>query len=238
MKLKKALKNAFTPPTPQGRDRFIKSLSYPKLSYFEFILSQICYIRKRIWVFSAALLMMSIGAVCVVSRDKMYAIWIVSAFVPFLALLTASELSRSDMFGMSEIESGCRFSLPQLTVVRMIILGVTNLTVLPIISIILGSSSPFGIVRTALYILTPYIIVNGISLVILNKVSGSDGIYFSAAAAVGVSLAGALSFRKIAVDMHLINTVYLSLCVIGSIIITVQLKKIMIGRDNCNGIKN
>lgn len=238
MKVKKALRNAFAPPEPQSRDRFIKSIRYPKLSYFEFILSQICYIRKRIWIFSMALLLISLGAVCVIPQNKMYAVWIVSALVPFLALLTATEISRSDIFGMSEIESGCRFSLPQLTGARMIILGACSFTIIPIIAVVLGFSSPLGIIKAALYILTPFITVNGISLVILNKVNGSDGIYISAAAAVGVSLAGALSFSRIVIDARLINTICVALCVVGMIVITAQIKKIMTGKDKYYGIKN
>lgn len=238
MKVKKELRNAFTPPKPQGKDKFLKAIHYPKMSYFEFILSQICYIRKRIWIFSIVLLLISIGAVCVIPQDQMYAVWIVSAVIPFLALLTATEISRSDLFGMSEIESGCRFSLPQLTGARMIILGACDFTVIPIVAVILSTFSPLGIIKTALYILTPFIIVNGISLAILNKVNGSDGILLSAAATVGVSLAGVLSFSRIAFDERLINTICAALCFAGLIVIAVQIKKIMIGKDNCYGIKN
>jgi len=238
MKVKKVLRNAFTPPKPQSRHKFLKTIRYPKMSYFEFILSQICYIRKRIWIFSIVLLLIALGAVCFIPQDQMYSVWIVSAFIPFLALLTATEISRSDIFGMSEIEAGCRFSLPQLTGARMIILGACDFTIIPIISVILGVSSPFGIIKTALYILTPFITVNGISLAILNKISGSDGIFISAAAAVGVSLAGVLSFSKIVLDVRWINTVCVALCVVGLIVIAVQIKKIMTGKDNCYGIKN
>lgn len=238
MKVKKELRNAFTPPRPQNRDGFLKTIRYPKISYFEFILSQICYIRKRIWIFSIVLMLISLGAVCVIPQDQKYAVWIVSAFIPFMALLTAAEISRSDIFGMSEIESGCRFSLPQLTGARMIILGACDLTVIPIIAVILSAFSPLGIIKTALYILTPFIIVNGISLAILNKVNGSDGIFLSAAATVGVSLAGVLSFNRITFDEHLINTVCAAFCVAGFIVIAVQIKKIMTGKDNCYGIKN
>lgn len=168
----------------------------------------------------------------------MYSVWIVSAVIPFLALLTATEISRSDIFGMSEIEAGCRFSLPQLTGARMIILGACDFTVIPIVAVILGVSSPLGIIKTALYIITPFITVNGISLVILNKVNSSDGIYISAAATVGVSLAGVLSFGRIVIDARLINTICAALCVVGLIVIAVQIKIIMTGKDNCYGIKN
>ncbi len=238
MRVKKLLRNAFVPPKAQGRDKFLKSIPYPKMSYFEFILSQICYIRKRIWVFSAVLLLIALGAACVIPKDQMYAVWIVSAFIPFWALLTATEISRSDIFGMSEIEAGCRFSMPQLTGARMIILGVCDLTVIPIIAVILGVSSPFGIIKTALYILTPFITVNGIALAILNKVKGFDGIYISAAATAGVSLLGVLQFSRFAFDERLKNVIYVALCIAGLIVIATQNKKIMMRKDNCYGIKN
>ncbi len=232
MKVKKALKNAFTPPKPQGKDKFIKNINYPKMSYLGFILSQICYIRKRIWIFSLALLLITLGAVCVIPQDQKYAVWIVSAFIPFLALLTATEISRSNIFGMSEIEAGCRFSLPQLTGARMIILGACDLTVIPIIAVILGVSSPLGIIKTALYIFTPFFTVNGISLAILNRVKGFDGVYFSAAAAVGVSLAGVLPFERIIVDERLKNAICAALCAAGVIVIAVQIKRILVTSKN------
>ncbi len=237
MKVKKALRNAFTPPKPQSKDNFIKTIRYPRMSYFEFILLQICYIRKRIWIFSIVLLLISLGTVYFIPQNKIYAVWTVSAFIPFLALLTATEISRSDIFGMSEIESGCRFSMPQLSGARMIILGACDFTVIPIIAVILGFSSPLGIIKTALYILIPFITVNGISLAILNKANGSDGIYISVAATVGVSLVGVLPFSRIDFDERLINTICAALCIVGLIVIAVQVKKIMAGKDNCYGIK-
>ncbi len=102
----------------------------------------------------------------------------------------------------------------------------------------LGIYSPQGVVKTALYILTPYITVDGISLIILNKLGGSDGVYLSATAAIGVSLSGAFSFSKIIFDMRLINVVCVILCVVGVIVSAVQIKKIIIGKEDFNGIKN
>ena len=238
MKIKKMLRRAFTPPEPQNKDKFLKSLCCPRMSYFEFILSQICYIRKRVWIFSMLLLLISLGAVCVIPRGEIYAVWIISAFVPFLALLTAAEISRSNLFGISEIEAACRFSLPQLTGARMIILGICNFAVISVIVISFDLFSPLGIMKAALYILTPYITVNGISLAILNRISGPDGVYVSAAAAVGVSLAGVFSLNRLVIDLRLINNVRGALCIIGAIVTALQMKKMMTGKDNLYGIKN
>lgn len=238
MKIKKTLQSAFTPPEPRNKDEFIGSMRCPKLSYSEFILSQICYIRRRVWLFSAAVLLAVISAVYVIPQNQMYIVWIISTLIPFLALMTAMEISRSDIFGMAEIEAGCRYSLPQLAGARMIILGVGNFTVISAISVILGFFSPFGIIKAALYTLTPYITVNGISLVVLDKVTGLERIYINVAATLGVSLAGIFILNRVHFDTRFVNALYSVLCVGGMIVSAVQIRKIMNGKGDLYGIKN
>lgn len=237
MKIKKALIETFTPPEPQKKNEFLNSLHYPKLSYSGFILSQISYIRKRVWLFSAAVLLAIIGAVCLIHQDEIYVVWIISALIPFLALLTTMEISRSDIFGMSEIEIGCRFSLPQLAGARMIILGTCNFTIIAIITVILGVYSPLSILKSALYVLTPYITVNGLSLFILNRVHGAEGVYISLAAALGVSLAGVVTFVRMS-DTDFLNTLCTALCAGGTVMIIIQVKKIINRKDFEYGINN
>ena len=111
--IKKEIAKAFSPPKPKGRDSFLAGLTYPRLTYPEFILSQVCYIRKRVWLASAAVLLSAVGTVGVLPESGMTVVWVISAVIPFWAVLTAAEISRSNIFGMSEIEAGCRFALPQ-----------------------------------------------------------------------------------------------------------------------------
>ena len=238
MKIKKALRSAFKPPEPRNKDKFIGSMCYPKLSYSEFILSQICYIRKRVWLFSAAVLLAVIGAVYIIPQNEMYIVWIISTLIPFLALMTAMEISRSDIFGMTEIEAGCRYSLPQLVGARMIILGVCNFAVISAVAVILGFFSPFGIIKAALYILTPYITVNGIALVVLDKVAGSERVYINVAATLVISLAGIFILDGVHFDTHFVNALCSVLCVGGMIVSAVQIRKIMSGKDERYGINN
>lgn len=238
MKIEKALRSAFTPPEPRNKGKFIDSMRYPKLSYSEFILSQICYIRKRVWLFSAAVLLLAIGAVYIIPQNEIYIVWVVSALIPFLALMTATEISRSDIFGMSELEAGCRYSLPQLIGARMIILGVSHFAVISAIVVVFGFFSPLGIMKAALYILTPYITVNGISLLVLDKVTGVEGVYISVAATIGVSLAGVFIFGRVPFDMRFVNALCTVLCAGGVVMIVIQIEKIMSGRDERYGIKN
>lgn len=236
--IKKEIGKAFTPPEPKSRDSFLAAIPYPKLTYPEFILSQIGYIRKRVWFVSAVILLAAVGTVCILPESGMMLVWIISALIPFLAVLTAAEISRSDIFGMSEIEEGCRFALPQVMGARMIILGICNFAVIAAATAVLGIFSPFGIAKSALYILTPYVSVNGISLAIFGRVRGQDGIYLSAAAALAVSLAGLIFSGREIFDERSTNAFMAAVCAAGVVLMTVQIKKLMIGKDNYYGIKD
>lgn len=238
MNLKKEIYKACEPPQPKGRDGFLAAIPYPKLIYPEFVLSQICYIRKRVWFVSVIILLTGIGTVCIIPARSMTLVWIISALIPLLAVLTAAEISRSDIFGMSEIEAGCRFALPQVIGARMIILGICNFVVIAAVTVISGVFSPFGIAMSALYILTPYVSVNGISLAIFGRVKGQDGVYLSTAAALGVSLAGVIIFGKEFYDERPANFFMAAVCAAGVVLMTVQSKKILIGKDIYYGIKD
>ena len=122
--LKKELAEAFTPPESKGRDSFLAAIPYPKLTYPEFVL--------------VIILLAGSGTVCIIPESGMMLVWIISALIPLLAVLTAAEISRSDIFGMSEIESGCRFALPQVMGARMIILGICNFAVIAAATAVLG----------------------------------------------------------------------------------------------------
>lgn len=236
--LKKEIEKACTPPKPKRKDSFLAALSYPKLTYPEFIISQINYIRKRIWFVSAMIFLMIIGMVCVFPEDDMALVWTISALIPFLAVLTAAELSRSDIFGMSELEAGCRFSLPQIVGARTLILGICNFSVIAAISAILGVFSPMSIEKSALYIFTPFVSVNGIALSILNRVKGQDGVYLSAVAALIVSLSGVIFFGKEMCNERTINTFMSAVCAAGTVLTTIQIKKLLFRKDTEYGIKH
>lgn len=238
MNIKKEIYKACEPPEPKDRDGFLKSLPYPKLTYPEFVLSQIGYIRKRMWAVSAFILLAGIFTACIIPYGETSLLWVLSSLTPLLAVLTAAEISRSDIFGMSEIEAECRFALPQVMGARMIILGICNFVVISAAAVILGIFSPFGIAKSALYILTPYVSVNGISLAIFGRVRGQDGVYLSAAAALAVSLAGVIFSGKDFYGKMSASFFMTAVCAAGAILMIVQSKKILTGKDNYYGIKD
>lgn len=226
IKLKRELREAFALPKPKGRDAFLAAIPYPKLSYSEFVFSQIGYIRKKIWIISGIILLGAIGTVCVIPESGVMLVWITSAFVPFLAMATAAEIHRSNIFGMSEIEAGCRFALPRIVGARMLITGIYNFVVIASVTIIAGIFSPFGIVRSALYILTPYVSVCGISLVIFDRAERENGAYLSAAVALGVSIVGVLGCERGFYGERLADVSMITVCAAGIFLAAYQMKKI------------
>lgn len=238
MNVKREIGEAFTPPKPKFRGSFLKNLSYPKLTYPEFILSQICYIRKRIWLISSFVLLIAIGIVCIIPERNMTIVWGMSAIMPFLALMTASEISRSDMFGMCEIETSCRFSLRQVVGARMMILFICNFVLIACIAVISGIFSPFSIAKSALYMVAPYITVNGISLAVFNNIKGEDGMYFSAAISLIVSLMGIIAFWKNFYAGMYSETCMVGICIISAALMIAQIKKYRTERTVYYGVKN
>lgn len=240
MNLKKEIYEASEPPAPNGRDDFLKALPYPKITYPEFIFSQIGYIRKRMWAISAAVLLAGLAAVSIASDGSVPVLWVISSLAPFLAVFTAAEISRSSVFGMSEIEAGCRFSLPQLAGARMLILGVCNFAVISVGAIISGIFSPFGIAMSALYILSPYVCVCGASLAVFRKTRGQDGVYISGGIALAVSVFGMVFFpeNRQQSSVCFANLSGFLLCAAGTVLTVVQIKKILVGKDIYFGTEN
>lgn len=196
-KLKKALKTGFEAPSPTGKELFLKQLHYPKITYQEFLFEQLRYIRKRIWI--ASVLIVLLGWMITLRLPVFQywntdgiKIWSISATLPFLAMITITEIYRSAAYSMAELEESCRFSLPQIVMARMSILGVVNSIVLILLLIFINRVSAYSLLQTILYVMVPYLVVCTICLGLLNRTHGSDGIYACAAAAGLVSVSSIL----------------------------------------------
>lgn len=196
-KLKKELKAAFRVPLPRGKEQFLQQLRYPKITYREFLLAQLSYIRKRIWMASALIILLG-WMTAFHSPMSHYSItgglnmWSVSAALPFLAMITITEIYRSSAYRMVELEASCRFSLPQIVIARISILGVISSVVLIMLLVFIHRVSTYSLLQTMLYMIIPYLVVCAACLFLLNRTRGSDGIYACAVAAGLVSVASIL----------------------------------------------
>ncbi|MBS7525962.1 hypothetical protein KHM83_04625 [Fusibacter paucivorans] len=186
-KLKMGLQSAFEAPIPKRKAQFLKTLRYPKISYLSFLGYQFAYIRKRVWLLSAFILLMgwtvSFSAAFQNFHMEASRVWTVSAILPFLTLLTVTEIFRSAFDCMAELETSCRFNLSQIVMARISILGTGNFIVLSLLLILINRSSHFGILRLTFYLLVPYLITCSLCLLILNRSSTRESMYGCAAAA-------------------------------------------------------
>lgn len=183
-KWKGALWDAFEPPEPKRKEAFLRSMPQPGISNLSFVISQMGYIRKHVWVISAAVFGTAFVGACVLGRDVM---WVISALLPFAAESLVSEYNRSQVYLMSELEMAARFSLKSVVLARMEILGVTHLALLLFLLPTCAWFHTASLFQTGLYLLVPYLLTADAGLWALRKIRGTESVYACMGIAVSIS---------------------------------------------------
>ena len=100
IKMKKTILKVLQAPMPDGRTKanFLRTLPRPQISTWQFLLRQAAFLRKRTLFLSLLLLVPASAGFHYLNPNT---IWMISAFIPFLALLAVTESTRSAMYGMS-----------------------------------------------------------------------------------------------------------------------------------------
>lgn len=185
-KLRNELIKAFDAPTPARKKEFLKTIEQPSISMGQFIKTQLFFIRKRVWGISALALLPAIwGSVCADNN----VLWVVSAFLPIIALLFVTESFKSTFYGMEELETATRFSRRCLLLSRLFILGVFDFFLLCCLIPLCRNGTAFSLFQTGIYLFAPYISTTGISLWIVRHFRGKEAIYGCSAGAATVSVA-------------------------------------------------
>lgn len=184
-KLKQAFQTIYQPPKPARKYAFLNSIETSQLSVPQFLLSQIGYIRPWGWMLSIAVF---VTAMLVMWNQQAKAIWMVSAFMPFVALSTVVELNRSAHYKMEELELAARFSLKAVMLARMSILGLGNMILLAALSPFVVQWGHLTMVETGFYILCPYCLTTFLSLMIIRRWRRSENIYACAGMSAAISV--------------------------------------------------
>lgn len=205
-KLKREIQAFFAAPPPVQKEEFLKTLNFPKITYRRFLISQLCYIRKRVWTVSIMILLIGWAAAYlsvpyIQWNSDANKIWIISSILPFLAMFSVTEIYRSTAYRMVELEVSCRYCLSQVVMARITLLGGGNFIILILLWTILHQVTSFSLVQIIVYLMVPYLIVCSVCLLILNHVRGQEGIY-GCAAAVCLCCTGNLIFSNIAQFMY------------------------------------
>ena len=199
--LKEALKEAFEAPAPTRKQEFLQGVPPQRVSVFSFMLSQAGYIRKRMLGLSLFLFVLSLTGAYLLELDILL---IISAFMPFIALSAVTENARSMAYGMDELEMSSRFSLRNVVLARMGIMGALHLILLCLLMPLAYAHSIFSVVQVGVYMLIPYLITDVVSLWIVRRIRGKEGLYSCVGVAVCVSSMYSI-FR-----MQLINILFMN----------------------------
>ncbi len=199
-KLKLALKQSFTPPASQNREKFANSISYPQATFNEVFLSQIRFIRKRVWVMFALCVCSAFFYINTVPI-KSDIISVVSAILPLFVLCTTSEFFKSCSYNMEEMELACKYNLAKITLMRLGILGAASFVML-VLFICFANNNNFGVFRNAMYLTVPYLFSSYVSLLIVSKYHAKETTYVVAGVCGSVSFFMFLSNTSYAMIYH------------------------------------
>lgn len=198
-KLKQALKEAYRIPDPVRKAAFLKQHRRRELGRRELVATQAGYIRWWVWGLSLALF----GFILLVGfRLESVGAWYASAFTPFLALLVVMEHGRSRVYQMEELELACRMAWQSVLLARMAALGLFHLVLLAGLTPPLAAWGAGGLVRTGVYLLTPYLLTASLGMELTRRIRGRECLLACGGAAALVSAAGMLvTVRRVALGL-------------------------------------
>lgn len=187
--LENELKYVFEAPEPMHKRAFLRTLEQPKTSVFAFVLSQLGYIRRWVWIVSALVFILSMMGAVGLTKDT---VWVTSALMPLLALTVVSESGRSEIYEMAELEMATRFSLRSVVLARLGILGVENLFILGLLSVGIwrqGGSTLYGagVPTWGVCMLFPYLLTTFAGLTVVRRLRGREAVYICAGIAACIS---------------------------------------------------
>lgn len=196
---------AFSAPAPQKKKEFLeymeKENAYREstqrqktqsantakvtIGTVSFLLSQIAYIRKSVYLASLLILVLAVIAADYAGPDS---VWAVAAMMPFIALCMVMESARSETYGMAEFEMASRFSIKSIMLARFGTIGFMHMVLLCILIPIVRHNALISYVHAGIYLLVPYLAASVLELAAVRRFRGKEAISACMAISVMVSL--------------------------------------------------
>lgn len=149
-------------------------------TFFAFFLSQLSFIRKRVWCIQFAILLF-FSSMLIGKHDTASVLGIMSTIIPLIFLTWTRELSRAFVYETVEVELSTRFTLRQAVFSRIIIMGLFDLLTLTLLGF--GTAHRFSLEmpHSFMFLFVPFLITAFGCLFILNHASGKHSEYGCAA---------------------------------------------------------
>jgi hypothetical protein len=171
-----------------------------QVGFWEFIVMQMRFIGRWVWLLQAALLLVFLYLLSRYRFEKidMQPVFLLfSSIAPLVAFIGFPEILKSYAHNMEEIETCTRFSMRKLMGARMLILGLTDLCSLTIMLAVSTAGNASLIVRMILYLFVPFNLTCCACMTVLDHVRNRyAGYYCGAACVICTLLFSKLSFEK------------------------------------------
>lgn len=182
--MKKMLQHVMEAPMPERKQEFLcrvkgfadspKTGNYLRTGYRRFVAGQVFYIGKWGWCGSFGIFLAALFCGDFTEKNLL---WVLSAFMPFLAVVFLAEGMRSEICGMAELEMATRFSLKSLVLARMGIMGIAHMLLLCLGMAASCRQGEMPLLCAGVYLLVPYLLTNVSGLYLARRIRGRECIY-------------------------------------------------------------
>lgn len=159
--------------------RYMDTHTPQKTPVFYLFVEQIKYLSPTLWLFQlAAIILISSFAVSQAdSADNIYSVLFKAA--PLVSVMAVPELIKDVLCNMTEIERSCKNNGSTLLLLRLIAVGMVNVSVIALISGILAGTYQVNFFVLLLYAIVPYNCANIMSLAVIRvlKISSRSGAF-------------------------------------------------------------
>ena len=145
---------------------------FVRQTFCEMFRGQLGYISPLFWGIQLIALMGMVTILWLTVREELSKSMVcvfLSAGTPLLVLTGIPELTKSEIYGMWEIEQCCRCNLQKLWAIRMVLIGGTDLFILTVLYLFTALAYDIPLLFLGLYMLVPFQICAVICLAIIRK---------------------------------------------------------------------
>ncbi len=169
-RMKQQLREAMYVEVPRkGKQDFIETLRPREIGWMDFLVQQIPYIHKSIWIWALCLLGITMTGIVGNTMDSQR---LIESLIPLTASIVVAQGYRSYACQMNELELATRFSLRSVFFARMVVIGIVYGILWIVISLMVSAWMKTDWLLILLRILISYLFTNSLCLHIERSETG------------------------------------------------------------------
>lgn len=156
-----------TPAIPENKmnelisvgKKYMDSATFSNHSLQSVLLSQLQYLPLSFWLVQIVLFAIAVLLVCFFSYWNVpfqYPLTTLAVIIPLIVLVGVREVSKSNIYGMWEIEQSSRCQLVKITACRMLIIGLADLFLITFVLVITSLYYQQSMIEVILYGMIPF----------------------------------------------------------------------------------